>query len=600
MKFIDTFTEDDKKKLIKRAKLIYSVLKKGTITRSDGVKFSYELGDNMVPSIVEGEPYLFAFITKITERTYCPINEIAMSDLIMKKFEQFDIKVDLQIPKSLEIVKYEGKKPWELNEPLNEDIDIDKERNRVKTVHKAIRKGIVNVSGTRFRYELPEEYTFHVVDDVLTQTSIKFTFYNQDITGDKGGLNLPLKVWRIQDGKDEYLNDILSAYDVADITYNDEYNINTKSGVDYANVKNKVRNKYRNFDINCIMTTPSDSINESEEDGIEDKGIIKAKQVFRGLRKGIFRFSDRKNDFFRYVLPENYEVYRDELGELCIKVIGDMDMFSVVKFDNDTDMEWPTEKEHKGLYEWVEEKITKKFEQFDIKIIFVKPEPINENYDERRQKMIKKGKTVFKALRKGVISDEGPDGLRFSYELSNDFTVDVNNLGIVIFTDGVKIKELNRACDRYSTGYMVSRIRNKFYQFDIVLTYPHVTSDDVERWEEPEEPINEDIEDIGGGITEKELKKVKTVYKAIKKGFFKYDNHATYGYELPEDCYAYRDELGNVCIKMTDQEVKYISKVRIGSIHMLLPVQPHHDGLRGWIKERIINKFEGFNIKFIF
>ena len=63
MKFIDTFTEDDKKKLIKRAKLIYSVLKKGTITRSDGVKFSYELGDNMVPSIVEGEPYLFAFIT---------------------------------------------------------------------------------------------------------------------------------------------------------------------------------------------------------------------------------------------------------------------------------------------------------------------------------------------------------------------------------------------------------------------------------------------------------------------------------------------------------------------------------------------------------
>ena len=341
-------------------------------------------------------------------------------------------------------------------------------------------------------------------------------------------------------------------------------------------------------------------LNESEEDGIEDKGIIKAKQVFRGLRKGIFRFSDRKNDFFRYVLPENYEVYRDELGELCIKVIGDMDMFSVVKFDNDTDMEWPTEKEHKGLYEWVEEKITKKFEQFDIKIIFVKPEPINENYDERRQKMIKKGKTVFKALRKGVISDEGPDGLRFSYELSNDFTVDVNNLGIVIFTDGVKIKELNRACNRYSTGYMVSRIRNKFYQFDIVLTYPHVTSDDVERWEEPEEPINEDIEDIGGGITEKELKKVKTVYKAIKKGFFKYDNHSTYGYELPEDCYAYRDELGNVCIKMTDQEVKYISKVRMGSSHMLLPVQPHHDGLRGWIKERIINKFEGFNIKFIF
>ena len=455
MKFIDTFNEDDKKKLTKKAKLIFSVLKNGTITRSDGVKFSYELGDNMVVTILDGVPYVYAFINKIIERTYCPINDKEMSYLIRKKFDNFGIDIDLQIPRHFEFVKYEGKKPWELNES-------------------------------------------------------------------------------------------------------------------------------------------------------EDKGEIKARQVFKALRKGIFRFSDRKNDFFKYVLPENYEVYRDELGELCIKVIGDMDMFSVLKFDNNTDMEWPTEKEHKGLYEWMEDKITKKFEQFDIKIIFVKPEPINENYDERREKMIKKGKTVFKAFRKGVISDDIPDGLRFSYELSDDFTVDINNLGILVFTDGVKIKELNRACDRYSTGYMVSRIRNKFYQFDIVLTYPHVTSDDVERWEEP---INEGIEDIGGGITEKELKKVKAVYKAIKKGFFKYDNHSTYGYELPDDYLAYRDynedrdEFGNVCIKMTgqnDQEVKYISKVRMGSSHILLPVQPHHNGLRGWIKERIINKFEGFNIKFIF
>ena len=85
MKFIDTFTEDDKKKLIKKAKLVFSVLKKGTITRLDGVKFSYELGDNMVPSVVDGEIYLFAFITKIIERTYCPINEHAMKELIIKK-----------------------------------------------------------------------------------------------------------------------------------------------------------------------------------------------------------------------------------------------------------------------------------------------------------------------------------------------------------------------------------------------------------------------------------------------------------------------------------------------------------------------------------
>jgi hypothetical protein len=67
MKFIDTFTEDDKKKLIKKAKLVFSVLKKGTITRSDGVSFSYLLGDNMKPIVVNGEIEIFAFISKIVE-----------------------------------------------------------------------------------------------------------------------------------------------------------------------------------------------------------------------------------------------------------------------------------------------------------------------------------------------------------------------------------------------------------------------------------------------------------------------------------------------------------------------------------------------------
>ena len=335
MKFIDTFNEDDKKKLTKKAKLIYSVLKKGTITRSDGVKFSYELGDNMVPSVVDGEIYLFAFITKIIERTYCPINEIAMSDLIIKKFEQFDIKVDLQIPKSIEIVKYKGKKPWE--EPLNEEIDIDKERNRVKTVHKAIRKGIVNFEGDRYRYELPEEYTFHVVDELHLQvTAIKFTFYNKDLTSDVGGGHgLPLKVWRIEEGKDVYLNKMLTGQDLGDISYNDEYNINTKTGVEYVNVKNKVRKRYRNFNVNAIMTTPSDTVMVNEEEEDKDRILKKGMTVNKALRKGnlVIKYDHNeveKNTKYRYELPERCNVtmrgeslrmtYRYDEG---IKNIGD-------------------------------------------------------------------------------------------------------------------------------------------------------------------------------------------------------------------------------------------------------------------------------------
>jgi hypothetical protein len=491
---------------------------------------------------------------------------------------------------------------------INEEIDIDKERNRVKTVHKALRKGVISVSGVRFRYELPEEYTFHVVDEPHLQlTAIKFTFYNKDLS--EGGDGLPLKVWRIEEGKDVYINKMLTGQDLGDISYNDEYGINTKSGVEYVNAKNKVRNKYRNFNINCIMTTPSDPINESEEDGIEDKGIIKAKQVFRGFRKGMFRFSDRKYDFFRYVLPENYEVYRDELGELCIKVIGDMDMFSVIKFDNGTDMEWPTEKEHKGLYEWVEEKITKKFEQFDIKIIFVKPEPINESedkYEEQRQKKIKKGKTVYKALKKGTIKSSDPKQPYFSYELSDAFSVDTNNLGIIIYTDGVKLKHLNKACERFDSPYLIHRIRNKFSHFGIVIEIPYITDDNVEEFNvEPyEEPINEGrVGNVGMGITDKELKKVNTVYKALKKGFFVYDRYSTYGYELPEDYYAHRDELGNVCIQMTgqnDQEPKFFTKLKLTNGELVNQIAPKLTGLTDWIKEKVKEKFEQFNIKFIF
>lgn len=486
MKFIDTFNEDDKKKLTKKAKLIYSVLKKGTITRSDGVKFSYELGDNMVPSIVDGEIELFAFITKITERTYCPINEIAMSDLIIKKFEQFDIKVDLQIPKSIEIVKYQGKKPWELNEPLNEEIDIDKERNRVKTVHKAVRKGIVNVSGTRYRYELPEEYTFHVVDEPHLQVvAIKFTFYNKDIS--EGGHGLPLKVWRIEEGKDVYLNKMLTGQDVGDISYNDEYGINTKTGVEYVNAKNKVRNRYRNFNINAIMTTPSDTV------------------------------------------------------------------------------------------------------------------MVNENHEEYKEKQIKKGKAVYYALKKGTIGSNDPNEPRFSYVLSDEFSIDINNLGILIFTDGIKIKELNRECNIVSTGYMQSKIRDRFEQFDIILTNRHLTSHDIEPWERS--TINEEE----NNITEKDRKKIELIYGLFKRGKYTIDD-MMYNYVLPDEYWIYdRSETGELVVVLTmdpTQKMKLYAKMRKedGNLyHREVPVQAtQYASLYDDAKKRIKEKFERFNIEIVF
>ena len=258
---------------------------------------------------------------------------------------------------------------------INEGTNVDKERKRVKTVHKAIRKGVVTMSnGVRFRYELPEEYTFHVVDDQLEQTSIQFTFYNQDVVGENGGLGLPLKVWRMEEGKDVFVNERLSKDDVSDIVYGEQYLINTRSSVDYLNVKNKVKNKYRNFDINAIMTNPSDVINESTDDYVK--------------------------------------------------------------------------------------------------------------------KQIKKGKTVYNALKSGTIGGDDPEQPHFKYKLPDKFSVYTNNVGVLIEIERIKIKHLNRGCLLHSSDYMSSLIRKKFGHFGIVLTSLYgdrYFQYDIDSWESPNE-----------------------------------------------------------------------------------------------------------------
>jgi hypothetical protein len=374
---------------------------------------------------------------------------------------------------------------------LNEETDTDKERKRVKTIHKAIRKGVVTVNDERFKYELPEDYSFYRVHDEIQLTSIQFTFSNQDIMRENGGLGLPLKVWRIEEGKDIFVNERLSKDDVSDIVYGDDYLLNTKSGVDYVNVKSKVKNKYRDFDINIITTTPNDK-----------------------------------------VIMTIYEHAGDE--------------------------------------------------------------------------MIKKGKTVFKALKKGTIgSKDDPNEPRFKYELSDNITIDRNNVGIIITTDKIKIKELNQACRHNDTDYMSSLIRKRFSHFGIVLTSPYgdrYFNYDVEPWKSS---MNESAEVLNPeSLTDKEIKKVKLLYKSFNEMVFTYDQFSNYGIVLPENYYIYKDELGDVCIKLEKEDTDKLHmfariKFTAGG-HYDRELEPHHTGLHGWIKERVINKFDGFNINFIF
>jgi len=365
MKFIDLLKEPSEEKLLKKAKAVFSALRRGKISRDNGSQvFTYELGNRTFARVKDGEIEVVGSVISIKKLTFCPLNERFMTELIENKFKtMFDINVELRPPTKDQVEEYTGKMPWE-KEEVNEDTNVDKERKRVKTIHKSLRKGVVN---------------------------------------------------------------------------------------------------------------------------------------------------------------------------------------------------------------------------------------------EGEDRMIKRANTIFKAFRKGTIGPENdPNEPRFKYELSEDISITRNNVGVILFTDKIKITELNRACRHASVGYMADKIRNRFRDFGIILEHPHIDKEDVDTDLEREEELNEHAEVLNPeSLTNKEIKKVKLVYNTFKNGHFVYDELSTYGYILPDDYYIYRDELGDVCIKLDKKDTdKFYMFAKIGGRETEL--QPHHTGLHGWIKDRIIKKFDRFNIKFIF
>ena len=146
------------------------MFKKGKITRSDGVSFSYELGDYMRPRIDdEGDLELFASVQTMTELTWCPINHEWMTKLVEEKFKKmFGINIELTPPRESNLVKWTGKKPWDKEEPtepteLNEE--TDKLRDKTKNVYSAFKEGMfidkrTETNLVKVKYVLPDEYGF--------------------------------------------------------------------------------------------------------------------------------------------------------------------------------------------------------------------------------------------------------------------------------------------------------------------------------------------------------------------------------------------------------------------------------------------------------
>ena len=507
MKFLDIINESEEERLLKRGKTIFKAFKEGTITRTDGVSFSYVLDNNVEMMVRNGELELYGSVSKMVENTYCPINERYMTELIENRFRKFYITTDLRPPSKDNIHKFQGKKPWEedlndlvyLNESkeeLSEDAKLltkedPSEEKRVRTIFNALKKGVVKVQHPR------------------TDEIIKFRYH------------------------------------IDNVSYKWEH--------------------YTMMEKHLTIVT----------DNFPGEGIT---------------------------------IYCDD-EDIVDKCTNDLESMS----RNPTGFH---------LREMFVNKLKSKFDNFNVsvqvnkrgmKFVLDKPnEPLNESKDD---KLIRKGKLIFKALRKGTIgSDENPDRSKFSYELSNDMSVSIFEGNIVIFTPDVKIVELNKECGTLSADYMARKIRNKFKQFKIMLSHPKLDYRNVDSYYErnKREGVNE--QNISRREPTKEQnKRAKIFYDAFKTGKFtvegdkQHNEHGgTYKYVLPDEYWTTIDDDGELCVILTMNPEQTMEMYYTHKDHQTGEIIEKHINrlnrkhLYQWMVDSIKRKFKQFQINIIF
>jgi hypothetical protein len=267
-------------------------------------------------------------------------------------------------------------------------------------------------------------------------------------------------------------------------------------------------------------------------------------------------------------------------------------------------------------------KLKNRFRTFNVKIHinepgikFVLDEPKNELNESNEGELIRKGKLIFKALRKGTIgSDENPNRPKFSYELSDDISVSLHNDNIIIFTPEVKIVELNKECGTLSADYMARKINNRFKQFKVTLSHPKLDYHNVDSYYErnKRESVNE--QNISRREPTKEQnKRAKIFYDAFKTGKFtvegdkQHNEHGgTYKYVLPDEYWTTIDDDGELCVILTmnpeqTMEMYYTHKDhQTGEIIEKYINRLNRKHLYQWMVDSIKRKFKQFQINIIF
>ena len=345
MKFIDLIKEPSDDKLLKKAKTIFSALRRGKITRKDGVSFSYELGGRTFARVHEGEIELVGSVISIKENTYCPINERYMTELIENKFKMFGINVELRPPTEDQIEKWTGRKPWE--EPLNEEIDeyTQKQIKKAKTIYRALKKGTIGGND-------PEQphFTYVLSDDFTVDTT-------------NAGIVISLEKIKIK-----HLNRgcLLHSTDYMGSLIRKRFNL---FGI-------ILTNPYKDLYFDYEVDAWESPINEEEEDNdLTEKDRKKIELIYGLFKRGKYTVEDI---LYNYVLPEEYWTSNNkETGELIVVLTMDptqkMKLYAKIKKEDGNlyHREVPVEAtQYASLYDDAKKRIKEKFERFNIEIVF--------------------------------------------------------------------------------------------------------------------------------------------------------------------------------------------------------------------------------------
>ncbi len=253
----------------------------------------------------------------------------------------------------------------------------------------------------------------------------------------------------------------------------------------------------------------------------------------------------------------------------------------------------------------------------------------SELFESTEETLIKRAKHVYTAFKKGVISVECNGPKKISYDLPDNVEFRTIKLKdgklypcielpeedgeIEWFEDGEKTN-----CTDY-TNELFSILNEKFVKFKVVLLdyniwieypgYDYIEDIsqvmDIKYNEEDEEELDE-ASGVPPHPTEKQLKKVKSVYTALKSGVFRIAD-AKVKYVLSDE---YDVEIGVYRggvmvvpnnIKETKVPVNYYLIIEEdGEIPREILVGSHNQNLREKLNQRVIDRFKQFNLTIVF